>query len=181
MSESEDAKPTDAATDAAQPPKPPAAAPARLRRGLFGYRRKDVDAAILVREGELAELRREIDMLWLGFSEHERTLRGSDNPIGAAVATAGLGATIPAPPAPPGPQAPTQRPATGATVRAFAAPVGGSDPSFGAGARAERRRALVSDLADLESAMRAIEEATRALERTGAEGDGERNANRVAS
>lgn len=49
--------------------------PARLRRGLLGYRRSDVDRTLATRDAQLAELRQDIAALWLAFAQHDRILR----------------------------------------------------------------------------------------------------------
>ncbi len=46
-----------------------------LRRGLLGYRTKDVHAELEVRRSEVEELRRDVAALWLAFGQHERTIR----------------------------------------------------------------------------------------------------------
>ena len=47
----------------------------KLRRGLLGYRARDVDAELETRRVEAEELRRDIAALWLAFGQHERTIR----------------------------------------------------------------------------------------------------------
>ena len=70
---------------------PGAPEPARLRRGLLGYRRSDVDRTLATRDAQLAELRQDIAALWLAFARHDRILRDR----GAATE----GAATPPPPA----------------------------------------------------------------------------------
>jgi hypothetical protein len=109
----------------------------RLRRGPFGYRRADVDAALAARDAELAELRQDVAALWLAFAQHDRLLReGGTTPVAPAT-TSGAASDRPAPAPEPSPSE--------AVVKAA---------SIGA------------QLSELDQVLGAIEEATRTLERT---------------
>lgn len=117
----------------------------KLRRGLFGCRKSDVVEALARRERDLADLRREVDTLWLVFSEHDRALRQVTD---ASAPSTSPGRFDPEP------------------GRTAAPSVPGGDPPASELARLERRNVLVTELADLENAMKSIGEATQALERS---------------
>ncbi len=128
----------------------PATEQPKLRRRPFGYRKRDVRAALEhqsaelgAREAELAELRQDIAALWLAFAQHDRMIRRA------------LGEEDPRPAAPPtgGQEAP--EPAEGAQKLSDHEP-----------AAAEDDAAIGRQLSDLDDVLAAIELATQTLERT---------------
>lgn len=124
---------------------PGAPEPTKLRRGMFGYRRADVDAALGDRDALLAELRQDVAALWLAFAQHDRMIRQEL-----------LGESPPAPESLPEPE-PTSSPDQSAVPPA--------DPI----AAAEGPGSIGSQLADLDEVLAAIEMATQTLERSYAE------------
>jgi hypothetical protein len=127
-----------------------------LRRGLFGYRREDVDQALEARDTELAEMRQDVAALWLAFAQHDRLIRSvvegrssSPQPRPAA----------PAAP-PPRPVAPEPAPAPPPAPVPSQAPVA-ADPTA-----AEATAPISRQLEELDQVLAAIESATQTLERT---------------
>lgn len=133
------------------PTQPGAPEPAKLRRGMFGYRRVDVDEALGTRDSELAELRQDVAALWLAFAQHDRMIReGLQHGVSGDEGTSGAREEPPpAPPADPPPSEPE--------LSANALAAGDSSESIG------------RQLSDLDEVLAAIEMATQTLERTYAE------------
>lgn len=136
------------------------AKPPRMRRRPFGLRARDVREEIASKDGEIAELRRDVAALWLAFGQHERTIRDLLDTVermgGGSVPPPGSRSGPPAP-APEGSSAP-------------ASPAHQHDPPAAAGAYAERSpapepEAIAAQLSELDSALAAIERATRSLSR----------------
>jgi hypothetical protein len=122
----------------------------RLRRGLFGYRREDVDAAISSRDRQIDELRRDVAALWLAFGQHERTIRE----LLAAIETLG-GPRLEPPGGREGP-APGPEPETSGPPEA---------PGPAAPSPAPAPEPIGEQLAGLDEVLAAIEAATHSLER----------------
>ena len=55
----------------------------KLSKGLFGYKRGDVERMIVEHEEQLRGMRKEIDTLWIAFAEHDRAVRESLEADGA--------------------------------------------------------------------------------------------------
>lgn len=121
--------------------------PAKLRRGVFGYRREDVDRALEARNRDLSELRQDVAALWLAFAHHDRMIR-------EALGTGAADSIARSAPDPPSPPAPPSRPA--------AEPA----PSPDAAAAAAGAESIGRQLSDLDEVLAAIEIATQTLERT---------------
>lgn len=112
-----------------------------LRRGIFGYRRADVNSAFGSRDAQLAELRQDVAALWLAFAQHDRMIR-------AALALPERGHSPERAEAPPKPP----------SARASSAEPEMEDPA-----------SINQQLSELDDVLAAIESATQTLERTYAE------------
>ena len=157
--------------DGQEEPGRPVAMPASpaptLRRGLLGYRAKDVLAELEARREEAEELRRDVAALWLAFGQHERTIRH----LIAALEALERDAGPPAPAPPPDHAAmPTSRPPASAPSPAQArepAPATTPPPPAGGEDAVTIPADVISaQLSDLDDVLAAIEQATRSLERT---------------
>lgn len=159
----------EAQSDDREPVEPDFGEPDRpLRRGLFGYRRADVDEALGSREAELAELRQDIAALWLAFAQHDRMIR-------EALSLPEQGLT-PAPPPSPEPapsRSPAPSPAPAASPSPPATPPQGepaaAPPLPGEAPEAEPSPSVAHQLSELDDVLAAIEMATQTLEQTYAE------------
>jgi len=125
-----------------------------LRRGLFGYRRDDVDLALEARDSELREMRQDVAALWLAFAQHDRLIRSVVEGRASSLAPP------PAVAAEPPPSQVTPEPAPAPTASAAPAPPA-ADPTA-----AEATAPISRQLEELDQVLAAIESATQTLERT---------------
>jgi len=116
----------------------------QLRRGLFGYRRRDVEVAMASWEAALTELRDDVAALWVTFAEHDRAIdaarleRAASDLVDSSV-----------------------QPVPASAVAPEGRSVSGTHP----GDRPEPP-SVEQQLADLDEVLSAIETATRTLEQS---------------
>lgn len=186
---------SDGQEDPARPVAMPADRTPTLRRGLLGYRAKDVHAELEARREEMEELRRDVAALWLAFGQHERTIRHliaamealeRDAPSPTSAPPRPDAAAFPSAP-PSGPPAPSAEPVQETDPGQATTPTPAPPPDRAAiptspppasapsptPAEAEAEDAvripadvISAQLSDLDDVLAAIEQATRSLERT---------------